>query len=85
MLNKNDNSMESTMYVYDFPEKLVLAAYSDHINRRMRNSDNDQKMEMLSELCLDGLSDPALESVFVLNYLDRYYETFSKDLEVKFY
>ena len=71
--------------MYDFPEQLVLAAYSDHINRRMRNCDDDQKMEMLSELCLDGLNDPALESVFVLNYLDRYYETFSKDLEVKFY
>jgi len=82
MLNKIDNSMESIMY--DFPENLVLAAYSDHINRRMNKHSDNEKLEMLSELCMDGLNDPTLESVFVLNYLDRYYETFSKDLEVKF-
>ena len=82
MLNKKDIGMESGMY--DFPEQLVLAAYSDHINRHMSDQPDDDKMEMLSELCLDGMSDPVYESMFVLDYLDRYYEKFSKDARLKF-
>lgn len=81
MLNNGGDSMESVMYEYH--ENLVLAAYSDYINTHFKDVSDNQKMEYLSDLCMDGLADPTFESLIVIDYLDKYYETFLEDMEVK--
>lgn len=70
--------------MYNFPERLVLSAYVDYIETYMNDLTVDEKMLTLSELCCDGMNDPAFESVIVIDYLDKHSEKFLEDLEVRF-
>ena len=69
---------------YNYSEKLILAAYSNHINLYMNDESDDKKLELLSELCMDGMADPVRETLFVLDYLDRNYDSFLKDVEITY-